>query len=732
MTSPLHRDPAQDDSGAHCGIGQDGPVWFLAGSFNEFPVTRRCSVPQGKYLLFPMHTGITRPTPEQTQATCKTSQDKSERFADAVIGVYASVDGVPVPTPEWYRARTQSCFDPHGAGRAISAQDGYWIMLRPLPPGKHVLRFGRNEKGGKTNTDVSFVLQVGETASPAVVELAPDEAAPFPRRMSSSRQGFPAYSPAVIRARPGFGPGDFNRRLMALILRQGKYQPVSYDRQALGSISEIRFTWPDAKERYAALEDLKLRLPHPVGIPIYRNEDGSFRISVSGVDPNPGPSFALRAEIVNDAARLVAEALDRRMPVTDEEALRALRYRPPKFAELAGGDIWAEVMAQGAQQRQEQLDRAFAAQPLKEEDKLQFTTGDFSAAGGELHAIGVYKGPERSGTPRPPSRITVYVMSFTGRPVVLLLTAYEPVEWRIGGGGARISKVIALGHHRQTILGAPADAVRVSRSFEDGYKEYFYSYGKDAEDLKKFYERAAALTGQLPVTFQGKYSASEFFVDGNVPVRIEGKRAEAPVLPKPQALRDPGGVHFVPSRHVGTHISPDGLRLSSCLQGASAAVKANRGHVRGKVYFELTFNLRSSGVYPGTNVGLAPMTSDASFLFASEDEPPKGGVGLLQWGEASRYRDGDVFGLAADLDAMQLYFHVNGEWKGEPPGGKGALLAPGRAYAAAASVSAASNRSSTECSGWTGNFGNAPFKYPLPQGYMSYDGSVRSAAAGAK
>lgn len=733
LTSPLHRDPAQDDSGAHCGIGQDGPVWFLAGSFNEFPVTRRCNVPEGKYILLPMFTGITRPTPDQAQATCKTSQDKSERFADAVIGVYASLDGVPVPSPEKYRERTKDCFDPHGTGRAISAQDGHWIMLRPLSPGKHILRYGRDEKGGKTNTDVSVVLQVGKTASPAVVELEPNEAAPFPRRRPGStrttHEEFPAYSPAVFRARPGFGPGDFNRRLMALILREGKYQLVSYNRQAMGSISEVRFTWPDAKERYAAFEDLKLRLPHPVGIPTYRMEDGRYRIDISGVDPNPGPSFALRAEILTDAARLVTEALDRRAPVTDEEALRALRHKPRDFAELVGGDIQAEVVARMQRQSQSQLDLAYASRPMKEEDKLQFTTGDFSAAGGELHAIGVYKGPERSGKPPPPSRITVYVLGFTGRPVVLLLTAYEPVEWRISSMGASISKIIALGHHRQTILGAPAGAMRVSRSFEDGYKEYFFSHGKDAEDLKKFYERAAALTGQLPVTFQGRYAASEFFVDGDAPVRIEGKRGEAPLRPKPQALRAPGDIHFVPSRHVGTYVSPDGLSLSSCLQGGASAVKVNRGHVRGRVYFEMTLNRRASGFYPGTNVGMVPMNDEAVYLDSPEGHSPRGGVGLLQWGEASRYRDGDVFGLAVDLDARQLYFHLNGDWRGKPPGSKGAPLAAGKAYVAAASVSAASNTSTTECSGWTANFGKTPFKYALPQGYMSYDGSAEGGVA---
>jgi hypothetical protein len=745
LTSPLHRDPALDDSGEHCGVGQDGPVWFLAGSFSKHPVTRRCSVPEGKYVLFPMHTGITKPTPNQTQVTCKSSREKSARFADAVLGLYASINGVPIGTPERYRERTETCFDPTGTGRAISAQDGHWLMLRPLPPGKHILRFGRNEAGGRANTDVSFVLEVGKERSPAVIEVRPDESVPFPQRIvrasrassPSTKQGtagqpthedFPTYFPAVFRPRPGFGLSDFQQRLVALILREGKYTVVSHNRQAMGSIAEIRFTWPDVKDRYTASEDLKGMMPHPMKIAMTRNDDGSFRIHVAGVNPNAGPSFALRAEIVTDAARLVTEALDRRSPVTDEERLRALRYRAPDFAQLAGGDPWAEIKARNDKKREEERDRAVASHALSEQYRLQFTTGDFSAAGGELHAIGVYKGPERSGTPRPPSRITVYVMRFAARPIVLLLTAYEAVEWHVVGLGATVSKVIALGYHRQIIATAPADSVRVSRSFEDGYKDYFFSYGKDSEDVKKFYDRAVALTSEEVATFQGRYAGAEFFVSGDAPVRVEGRRVAMAARPKAvPVLRAPGDVHFMPSSHGLATITADGLSVSSCSPGASAAVKTNRAHVRGKVYFELTLNLRPGGLYPGTNVGMAPMTEAASFLFTAGDGSPEDGVGLFQWGEASKYRNGDVFGLAADFDARKLYFHVNGDWKGMPPGSQGVPLAAGKAYAAAASVSPGFSTNNTDCSGWTANFGKTPFKYPIPDGYMSYDGTIKTA-----
>ena len=327
LTTPLHRDPALDERGEHCGVGQDGPVWFLAGAYGDVPMKRRCKVPEGKYVLFPMQTALIKPNPEQTQVDCNYSRDKAARVAESVLGLYASVDGAPVTAPERFRERTSACFDPDGTGRALSAQDGHWIMLSPLSPGRHILRYGRDEKGGRENTDISYILEVGKEASPGVIELKPNEGVPFaeqirPKPLSAldkksaarepTYEDFPTYLGATMRPRPGFGLRDFQIRLVALILREGKYKVVSYNRKSMGATAEIRFTWPDIKERYAASEDLKRKMPHPMTVPMRPNDNGSFGIFVGGVDPNTGSSFALRAEIVADAARLVTEALNRR------------------------------------------------------------------------------------------------------------------------------------------------------------------------------------------------------------------------------------------------------------------------------------------------------------------------------------------------------------------------------------------------------------------------------------
>jgi hypothetical protein len=49
LSIPMAINPAFDNTGANCGQGQAGPVWFLAGTFGG-PVKRACTVPPGKAL----------------------------------------------------------------------------------------------------------------------------------------------------------------------------------------------------------------------------------------------------------------------------------------------------------------------------------------------------------------------------------------------------------------------------------------------------------------------------------------------------------------------------------------------------------------------------------------------------------------------------------------------------------------------------------------------------------
>jgi hypothetical protein len=155
-------------AGGPCTAGQEGDVFFLAGNFGGAE-TRTCTVPAGKALMFPLLNSICWPNPESEG--CDTAS------TDAELGLCASrifdsgpahtmavtLDGAVIVDPESYRASTghfswppptfpesewlapalgpigpNACGIPEGDRFGVG--DGYWMILRPLAPGAHVLR----------------------------------------------------------------------------------------------------------------------------------------------------------------------------------------------------------------------------------------------------------------------------------------------------------------------------------------------------------------------------------------------------------------------------------------------------------------------------------------------------------------------------------------------------------------------------------------------------------------
>ncbi len=51
---PMDKNPGVDKTGVNCSQGQNGPVFFLIGSFDGSLVNRECVVPKDKPLFFPI------------------------------------------------------------------------------------------------------------------------------------------------------------------------------------------------------------------------------------------------------------------------------------------------------------------------------------------------------------------------------------------------------------------------------------------------------------------------------------------------------------------------------------------------------------------------------------------------------------------------------------------------------------------------------------------------------
>ena len=159
---PHEESPVSDRTGARCAAGQHGPVWFLAGAFGSAMVHRRCTVPKGKYIFFPLVNYIVHPTQEM-KITCASAIEAAGELIDDPEILVAELDGVAFTDLVGHRQKSPGCFDLAAVAAGNfqiypSASDGYYLMLKPLKPGKHTLHFGGQLPNAKQA--ISYILLV--------------------------------------------------------------------------------------------------------------------------------------------------------------------------------------------------------------------------------------------------------------------------------------------------------------------------------------------------------------------------------------------------------------------------------------------------------------------------------------------------------------------------------------------------------------------------------------------
>ena len=142
------KSPVLDPSGEFCGVNQSGPVWFLAGGMGTAQHHRRCEVPAQKYIFFPV-INLVSYTPPEEERSCKDARLVVGKGATGFRGMSVFVNGRPVNYIERFRISSAECFNLFERVPAQfeapsvfpSATDGYWVMLRPLPPGPNIIQF---------------------------------------------------------------------------------------------------------------------------------------------------------------------------------------------------------------------------------------------------------------------------------------------------------------------------------------------------------------------------------------------------------------------------------------------------------------------------------------------------------------------------------------------------------------------------------------------------------------
>ncbi len=148
LSIPKDTNPAADNTGKNCAVNQNGPVWFLAGTFGG-PAERSCTIPAGKAILFsPINSECSYAefpnlkTESDLRACAKTQQDH-------VTSKEVTVDGVTMRDLDKYRVQSpliNFAFPNNNVvgvppGQTQGVSDGHWVFLQPLSSGKHEIHF---------------------------------------------------------------------------------------------------------------------------------------------------------------------------------------------------------------------------------------------------------------------------------------------------------------------------------------------------------------------------------------------------------------------------------------------------------------------------------------------------------------------------------------------------------------------------------------------------------------
>jgi hypothetical protein len=151
---------------------QSNDILFLAGKLADedrnFP-NRFCTVSTKTSILFPV-INCAATQLEHPNSKLQDLIEHVKRDEDTIIKKECSVNGKRIPVqrvesdPPIFKSRINedNAFNVKGGGSTAASADGYWVFLKPLPIGKHIISFQGSCEYGKLNSGANYHLQVVE------------------------------------------------------------------------------------------------------------------------------------------------------------------------------------------------------------------------------------------------------------------------------------------------------------------------------------------------------------------------------------------------------------------------------------------------------------------------------------------------------------------------------------------------------------------------------------------
>ena len=166
LSIPKSRNPIVDQSGKNCANNQAGPVWFLAGTLGG-PTERSCTISSEKGILFPI-INIECSFAEGGGATDEELSARAKFEMDQIINMHATINGIRFDNlKEWrFQSPVFSVTLPYNNILGLPAQttrmvsEGYWLFLKPLPPGQYSLNSFGSCLAGRIKIQVYYHLTI--------------------------------------------------------------------------------------------------------------------------------------------------------------------------------------------------------------------------------------------------------------------------------------------------------------------------------------------------------------------------------------------------------------------------------------------------------------------------------------------------------------------------------------------------------------------------------------------
>jgi hypothetical protein len=168
LEQPSNTNPVNDQTGKNCANNQSDPdVWFVAGTGGG-SAERTCTIPSGKAILVPIINVVCSYATDPELKTESELRSCAKQDQDNVRSVELILDGTKLEDLKDYRVQSP-LFDvtlpdnnifqgKPGPTKAVS--DGYWVLLQPLSPGKHELKYSGVLVDFTTTSTTNFATEV--------------------------------------------------------------------------------------------------------------------------------------------------------------------------------------------------------------------------------------------------------------------------------------------------------------------------------------------------------------------------------------------------------------------------------------------------------------------------------------------------------------------------------------------------------------------------------------------